>query len=380
MTKGTVVIIAVVHWHFTWQSQHNMAHELAERGYRVLFVEPLPKRWPQLSEYNRVWGRLSGNNVAAGLCEQPLVPGVELFSPRLLPDTNDFVRKINQRFFIPTIVDNLKQHIEGPLIVINYLPTAASIALMEALEPDAKFYHCITDWSNDPFAPAYELEAKLAAAVDMVWADSPINIARTSKLSNNVIPMPHGVDVELFAKARKSSTNQVPERPLCAYFGTIRDGLDFDLLRQVSRRFPLRLIGPVRTSLHGLAPETEIVGPVSQQRVPGLLHDVDVLLLPYKHTELNKSVMPAKLFECLATGKPAIVSGLGTLYDYERLFYIRESHDEFLNAITDCLHELPEIKEARIKCAEAHSYSSRTTKIEGYFQQVLNKSLVVGAK
>ena len=103
--KGTVVFISMVHWHFTWQLEHSFARGLAERGYDVRFVEPLPKRWPALSELGRVWGRLVGHSETAGNCYQPLAPGVELISPRLLPDTSPLLQSLNRRLFVPRIVD-----------------------------------------------------------------------------------------------------------------------------------------------------------------------------------------------------------------------------------------------------------------------------------
>lgn len=369
--KGTAIIIAMVHWHYTWQSQHNMASGLAERGYHVVFVEPMPKRWPGVHEFGRVWGRLTGNSVAAGFCRQPLVSGVELVSPRLLPDTGSFTRGLNRRFFVPGLAAELKRTANSPLIVINYLPISASLALMEALDPDAKIYHCVNDWRVDPYAPARAIEAELVAAVDMVWADSPVNFARTSKMTENVIRLPHGVNIDLFAQARREPEPS-PSRPLCAYFGTIGVSTDIDLLRAVSHRFPLRLIGPIRTDLEGFAESTEIIGPVAHERIPDLLRDVDVLLLPYIHSPHNDSVMPAKLFECLATGKPTIACGLKTLYDYADLFYIREAPEEFLAAIAEAVHEPVEYRSPRIACAEAHSYAQRMTKIERYLEEILD--------
>lgn len=368
--KGTAIIIAMVHWHFTWQSQHNMSVGLTDHDYRVLFVEPIPKRLPPLREFGRVLGRLTGNSVAAGLIEQPLPPGVELVSPRLLPDIGPLLQGINRRLFIPGLAETLLREVIRPLVVINYLPIPASLSLMEALQPDAAFYHCVNDWVNDPYAPARETEAVLASKVDMVWADSPINFARTSRMAENVVKLPHGVNIDLFAQARKEPS-PAPERPLCAYFGTMGVSTDMDLLRAVSHRYPLRLIGPLRASLDGFSEETEVVGPVPHEEIPALLHDVDVLLLPYVRSKHNDSVMPAKLFECLATGKPTVACGLKTLYEYEELFYIREEPEEFLDAIAAAVHESPARREPRIACAEAHSYSRRMMRIEGYIQQVL---------
>ncbi len=370
-TNGTVIIIAMIHWHFTWQSQHNMASGLVKSGYRVIFVEPLPKRWPRISEFGRVWGRLTGNSKAAGFCEQALVPGVELVSPRLLPDAGPLTRPINRRLFVPGLAARLRQDVQLPLIVINYLPTAASLALMYDLRPDATIYHCVNDWANDPFTPAAATEAELAAAVDMVWADSPVNFARTSQLRPDTIHLPHGVNVDLFAGARREPPAPPPARPLCAFFGALGISADVELLRAVSHRYPLRLIGPIRASLEGFAVETEIVGAVPHERVPELLRDVDVLLLPYAHSEHNKGIMPAKMFECLATGKPTVACGLVTLYDYADLFFIRETHEAFLDAIAEAVHEPAERQGPRFACAESHSYQRRMKKIEGYLDELL---------
>jgi len=373
--KATVVIISIVHWHFTWQIQQSIAAGLAARGYDVRFVEPLPKRWPQLREFGRVWGRLTGHTEAAGICVQPLVPGVELYSPRLLPDTGPLTARINRRLFVPRIAADLRRDTARPLIVINYLPIATSLALMNELRPDIIIYHCVNDWEHDPYTDAEFLEAELARAADMVWADSPVNFARARTMSHNVVAMAGGANVALFAAARRVPQT-APARPLCAYFGTIGLSTDIDLLRAVSHRYPLRLIGPVRASLEGFAAETEITGPVSQERLPELLRDVDVLLLPYTHSTHNESVLPAKLFECLATGKPAVVSGLAALGAYADLFYLCETREEFLARIAEAAHEPPDRRAARIARAEQNTYEHLYATIEGYFQQLLtNKGL-----
>ena len=368
--KGTAIIIAVVHWHFTWQSQHNMSVGLIDHGYRVLYVEPIPKRWPRLSEFKRVAGRITGDSLAAGLCEQPLPDGIKLVTPRMPPDVGPLMQGINRHLLVPSLAEKLLQDVVRPLVVINYLPVPASLALMDRLKPDATFYHCINDWVNDPYAPAGETEVKLASKVDMVWADSPTNFARTRRLADHVVELKHGVDIDLFAQARKEP-GPAPDRPLCAYFGTIGLSHDLDVLRAVSHRYPLRLIGPLRASLEGFSPETEVIGPVPHEQIPALLRDVDVLLLPYARSAHNDSVMPAKLFECLATGKPTVVCGLKTLYDYQELFYIRETTEEFLEAIAVAAHESPALRAPRIARAEERSYSRRMETVEGYIQQTL---------
>lgn len=347
-----------------------MAVGLTEHDYQVLYVEPIPKRWPPLKEFNRVAGRITGNSLAAGVCEQPLFPGIELITPRMVPDVGPVMQGINRHLLVPQLTKKILQHVVRPLVVINYLPIPASLSLMDMLKPDATIYHCINDWVHDPYAPAGKVEAELASKVDMVWADSPVNLARTRTLAENVVELKHGVNIDLFARARKEP-GPPPDRPLCAYFGTLGISNDLDLLRAVSHRYRLRLIGPIRIDLEGFSKETEIIGPVPHEDIPAQLRDVDVLLLPYAHSAHNDSVMPSKLFECLATGKPTVACGLKTLYDYEELFYIRETPEEFLDAILVAAHEPPTLQAPRIARAEEHSYARRMMRIDRYIQQIL---------
>lgn len=372
--KGTVIIISSVHWHYTWQNTQHVASGLAQRGYRVLFVEPLPKRWPQLNELGRVWGRLRGESVAAGTVRQPLADGVELISPRLLPDVGRVAQSINRQWFVPGIAADLRRQMgDGPLFVINYLPTAASVSLTNALAADGAFYRCVSDWPNDPYAQGPLPERELVQTVDMVWADSELNYQRTAAMQGNVIKMTEGVDLALFNRDQFSAEHRRrTDPPRCTYFGTISLSNDVDMLRAVSHEFPLRLIGPVRVDLAGFAPETEVTGAMPHDQLPALLADADVLLLPYdQRSPHSTTVVPAKLFECLATGKPAVVSGLTTLGELERLFYMATTTDEFLQAIRDSANEPATLREERMACAEQNSYEKRLDEIEGYFAEVL---------
>lgn len=370
--KGTVVFLSMIHWHFTWQVEHSFARGLAERGYDVRFVEPLPKRWPGLSEMGRVWGRLVGHSETAGHCYQPPVSGVTLFSPRLLPDTSPLLQRLNRRLFVPRIAAAVGRDAARPLFVINYLPLPASLALMGQLQPDVTIYHCVNNWEHDIYAAGTGIfrEAELARAADMVWTDSPVNYVRNAAWVDDAILLPHVVDVALFTRARRPA-GPAPARPLCAFFGNIGLNTNVDLLRAVSQRYRLRLIGPARVPLEGFATDTEILGPVPQKELPELLYDADVLLLPYIPSPYNDGVMPAKLFECMATGKPIVAFGLAAVERYADYLYICQSEGEFVARIADVVNEPADRAAARVACAEANSNERRIDDIENYFQMLL---------
>ena len=372
--KGTVIIVSVIHWHMTWQSAHSIAAGLAQQGYQVYFVEPIPKRWPHLTEIKRVWGRLSGQAATSGLFRQEVWPGVTLISPRTLPDMGVVGTNLNRHYFIPRLARTLEEKgIKRPLTMIHYVPIPAAIQLQNLLQPDVSVYSCVNDWPNDPHIHRRWVEEELSEGVDMVWADSRKNIQRTAQFNDRVIPMPTAVNLSRFSAAQ--SDNPYPEngRPLCAYAGTIGVAIDVPLLQEISHHFPLRLIGPSRFPLGGFSDETQIVGPVPHYQLPALLKDVDVLLLPYKRSPYIDGVLPAKFYEYLATGKPIVSIGLVELDEFQNIISVCQTREEFIRAIKNAKNDTPALREARISKAREQSWECQSERMDKLIQRVLNE-------
>lgn len=347
-TRPLVVLISSVPWHATWQRHHDIAGGLAERGYRVVFLDPLPKRWPKLWEARRVVGRLIGNASLSGKTFQPMPEGVQHLLPFSLPDTSRLLQWLNRRFFVPRIARQITQlRQNASLIVINYLPTPTSLALHEALRPDFSIYDCVVDWSTHPTAATLKLsryEEILAHNVDVVLADSPFLWRKMQSLRPDALQMLPGVHTKDFAECRAipPSVHKTMEKEIvCAYFGGIRDALDYELLQKVAHNFSLKMIGPVEDP-HALLylQEAQLMGGVPYHRLAMALCDADVLLLPYSPRQPHvRGVIPAKTFQCLATGKPTVVYGLESLQQFSDVFYIAYSHEEFLQLIRVAVRE-----------------------------------------
>lgn len=372
--RATVLIISSVHWHATWQRHHDIAWGLAEQNYDVIFLEPLPKRWPKMRDWRRVLGRIAESPEMAGYCPQPKHPEVELRSPRALPDHGlaGVGRLVNNKYFLPHLVNALRTSgLSRPLVVINYLPTPSARTLALSLKPDLYIYDCVMDWANLPYGPSLEQsELEMLDEVDVVFADSPYLIDKMKHSHERVVPIFPAVHVERFAEARSEPPQS--RTPKCVYFGGIGMHLDMDLLRRVSHRFPLQLIGPARTRINGFSAETEFLGPVPHSQLSGLLRDADVLLLPYRRDlRFVQGVIPAKTFECLATGKPTVAIGLDSLSEYSDLFYRAETEAQFLDMIARAPSEDPSLSEQRIACAHANSWDKRLEEIIGHIESNL---------
>lgn len=360
----TIVIISSVPWHFSWQRHHDIACGLAERGFKTIYVDPLPKRIPRLSEWKRALGRLFGSSKLGGKFAQDLPGKVDIIAPLALPDIGVFFPRVNALFFMPLLARKIKRMGAGACVVMNYLPTASSLRLQRLLDPKVCVYDCTEDWENFPTAQSTRvLEKEMIRAADLVFATAPYLLEKIktvrAKNVHLVLPGAHYADFEVCRQFKKDE-NDASIR--CAYFGGLRGDTDLDLLRAVSQSFQLRLIGPLEAGdLDGFSKATEFVGPVTYQALPAFLADVDVLLLPYLSALPHvRGIMPAKTFQCLATGKPTVVSGLESLREFEDFFYLADAREDFIAHIRRAAREDDGQKRARrLELARANDWRVR---------------------
>jgi len=337
----------------------------------VVFIEPIPKRWPSLREFSRVWRRLFNSRIGGGTVHQEVPENVSILSPQMLPDTSKFAHWINRKVFIPRFIkqNNLEQETSGEVYLINYLPIPSSLALQRALHPKVSAYDCVWDWRNDPKAPKMKLiEDELIDNVTMVFADSPYLNKRMSQKHEKTYRVLPSVHYDLFEAARKpGSGDQKKREPILCYFGNMVVNIDLALLKKVSRQYTLHLIGPLPEDTEGFSSKTTFFGAVPHNQLPAMLAEVDVLLLPYNRNRAHtQAVIPAKTFECLATGKPVVSIGLESLQEFHELFYICEDEKAFFEGIKSALNESPELQNKRIEAAKQNDWRERNDQIESH--------------
>lgn len=362
--RATVVLLSSVHWHFTWQHHQTLASGLVERGYRVVWVEPLPKRWPGISEWRRLFGRMRGNLRSAGGVTQRVPPGLVILNPRLVPERGPISSWINRRLLSLRLEPAIRMHARRPLILLHYLPLQTAIDLHRRLEPEFSAYGRYSEWPEDPFVSQKALrESELCRQVDVIFTESPKRAEHVSRLGVPMEFIPPAVDFETFNSAADTGQREGP--PLCAYFGLVSDRLDFDLILRVASRYRVRLVGPRRGNLSRLEAENiELVDAVPQRELPNLLRAADILLLPYAASPFHEGLLPAKTFECLATGKPVVAAGLPALKAYDSMIYTCGGAEDVLNTIARALEEPDERRGERLEFARSHGLDSWLSRIE----------------
>jgi glycosyltransferase involved in cell wall biosynthesis len=111
----------------------------------------------------------------------------------------------------------------------------------------------------------------------------------------------------------------------------------------------------------------------SREEVPQYICDFDVCLMPFNRSEIGKGMLPLKMFEYLALGKPVVATSSEVLKQFEEVLYLANDEDSFLkhieNAITDNNREHSKLRRA---CAFKYSWENRVNEylsaIQGFLK------------
>ena len=346
-----VVILSSVEWDAAWQRHHAFAAQWARAGHQVFFVENTGFREPGLADLGRVANRLRRISRAG----HSLTPnGITVVSPLVLPPTRRLFREANAALLAPRLVRQLRDRglRPGP-VVFAYLPTTTTLALLDRLSPSLVVYDCVDNFYGLPSPPPdlAKTEAALMARAGLLLTTSRTLFDDKKALHPNVVELHHGVSPAFFIPPPADR----PRRRLC-YFGTLWHAVDYAPIRALAEAgFEIELIGPAKEPPPPLPPSVTLRGKFPHEQLPALLGEFDALLLPYVNDEYNRGVIPAKTYECLATGLPVLASPLPALQGLSRVLTICRTPQEWVAAARALGEDSPAARRARVEEARAHS-------------------------
>jgi glycosyltransferase involved in cell wall biosynthesis len=362
-----MVLFSQSEWGLAWVFAHDLARHFAGKGHPVVFLAPFPKRFPRLSEWRRLLGRLLGRSRLAGFADHPHPPGVRFLTPLTLPDSRRLFTWINRRFLLPGLKKKILAACAGRerRLVFIFLPFATPVALAGMLAPYRLVYARRDAYDDDPGLRHLDSrEAELLQEADLVISAGQVLAARSRAQGGRVLDIPGLVDFSAFFRPL---TVKRTGPPLCCYFGHVNERIDLPLLQRVGERYRLRIIGRISVDWPAQG-NIERCGMVPHDRVAGLLADADVVVIPYRLMGFTSSLFPYKIFEAFAQGKPVVVTRLPALEPLERLLYMASSEAEFLEQIARAAGEGPEIKLERQALARRHD---RETVLESLRQRLM---------
>jgi len=161
----------------------------------------------------------------------------------------------------------------------------------------------------------------------------------------------NGVDYEHFQQgAERTETASPPEKPRLGYIGALAPWLDFDALADLARRRPqweIVLVGPVLLGVEDRVkrltslPNVFHLPAVSYDKLPGVLAQFSVGLIPFRYNELTRGVNPNKMYEYLASGLPVVTTRFSTEVEkYPDVVKAVDPGEDFVRACDDVMSVL----------------------------------------
>lgn len=372
MNTFKVLWLSVIDWDSPWQGAQSLASWMAADGHQVTFVETLGVRRAVLRDWRRLAKRLHKRSKGGSWGFRPLGENLWLYSPVLVPlPGRVWADRLNLQLLMPSLA---RLPGDGPLMVWTFLPTPLVVRLVRQLRPALLIYHCVDEIVSNPMGVApgtAESEQWLVIHADHIFATSRQMWASRRAQNPNTTYLPDGADVDLFAQYRPEPPDlaELP-RPRICFIGTVDARLDLELLSRVAVAYPrasLVLIGPVKRSLGGLRrlPNVHLIGARPHEALPAYMHNVDVLIIPYRVNSYTRNIHPAKTYEILATGKPLVTTDLPELRPHAGPVAIAKDGDEFLASIAAALVETgPRLVESRRQLALSNTWEVRYRVIE----------------
>ncbi len=406
-----IVCVGFADWDNDLQTnQHHLMKRLAREN-RVLFVESLGLRRPQLAGRDvrriarRVVRGLGGARGVEGFAEavpdrpgepgtrtgfaetvpdRPGKPGtrtgLSVLSPLVLPlHGNPLARRLNA-WLLPRLVRRAARTLgmERP-ILWSYVPQAE--VLIDSLGPELVVYHCVNDIAAQPGIDAASFraaEARFAGRADLVLASAPSLATRLGELSECVLYVPNVADTELFSRTLQDGPVDGAmaqlRRPRIVFTGAlVTTKLDMGLLcvlAETRREWSFALVGPTgpgdpRADMSALAaqPNVHLLGARPYEALPEVLRGADAGLIPYAINQLTESIFPMKVYEYLAAGLPVVATPLPALADVSEVATAADAE-----GIADLLEralekDSPERRAARSLEARGHSWDRRLDEI-----------------
>lgn len=330
----TVVILASVNWDHVQQAMHALAYRFAKDGHEVIWVEPLPHRWPKLNKndigyiYHKIRSLfIKKSNNKKIIRNKP--SNISVISSFAFPETI-FTRFINNKLFYKNILNRISVQSRGKILLQVWKPLEGYEYIRNNLSYSVATYCCTDDYAAQNGAPKHmsQVEERIVSNVDIVFAKTKQLIANMSRYSTNVHFRDTAVDYKLFSKADTGITKKIEK---LGFYGVISDRLDFDFILKIADLgYEIHLLGPVkRCPWSSKKPPHNIYmhGAVAYEKVPEFVASWSALLFPYKVNKLTNNSRFMKLFECFATGKPIVSRSLPTLIEYDGLIYFCDEQD-----------------------------------------------------
>lgn len=322
------LILAGVKWNTTMQRHHMVAERLVELGFEVYFVEGIVSSSFSISKsFARIIQTFRPNNAsfqASIKTGEVKIINTSFVNPhRGLFDLYNAYRWNVLRKKIPKSFD----------LVINYLPILTTERIVNDVSSKTLIYDCVRDFSNWGGYPSNigDIEDRLVDRADYVMVDSyylynKMIALYPEKSIKQMLPMLKAGQAGIFAE------NKLPQKiKNVSYIGQVGSHIDVDKLNVLNDAgYNVHVFGNSLIELTGSVTMHGFISSPTELAHEIIMHS-DALIIPYKGN--MDGVIPAKLFECLATNLPVYVSDFYDARILDQMLYVYRDADELVSNI-----------------------------------------------
>lgn len=360
-------------------SKHHYIERLAAAEHRILYVEMPANPLSILRRPRDFFGdtlgrlragvRLVARNVWAmtGIFPLPYHRGFNGVFDKL------WLNNINQKKFLPRLVNAIGELSFQQPIVLNYFPLIFPV--LDAIQPSRTVFHLVDEWqglSGVPHSMA-ELTRGMMQRADTTIVSSRRLLERYQGYAREIHLLRHGTDLKLFAPVAEDRVHA--DQRLSAfpgvkvgYYGALHK-LDFDLIRDVALTKPewfFIFLGP-KSGAQGFRPfihlpsNVLILDPWNREALPGFLAGLDVFWMPFLRNELTHSMCPIKLFEVLSSGVAIVSADLDEIRDAggAQLEYATNPSEHVAALERSLAFNGPKWRQARAAAVSNYDWSAR---------------------
>lgn len=364
-----IIFVSLENWDDVWRRNQFLCSTLARRypAMKILFVG---------LSFNVSHHLLHGSLRKLRGPMSWTVPGFPnitvIHTLKLFPDSLSTGRKINEwiaRFQIQRLARRL-----GIADAILWLNPHSSVHMTRTMGEHCVIYDITDDWTLQPSLSsserriAEEQDRALCERADLVVVCSEALLKSRRHLSQSIALIPNGVDVKHYESVQTRPESRSWTAPVFGYTGTLHsERTDARLIIDLARAFPngsVLLIGPdhwTGTDRKLIAAERNIHmhGAVPYSKIPELMAQFDVCIVPHVETKFTDSLNPIKLWEYLASGKPIVATNIAGFRDYAHFCRIASGSDAFVAACSAALTDRDNLSSKRISEARHHTWDAR---------------------
>lgn len=325
MDKRTMLCISTIDWNFLWQRHQTFIQEFSNDGWEIDYIENSYFRNPRWKDLFRLVNKLKKNSMVQSEGENELPNGVTIIPPKVLPPNGLLFRLINRRICVPRLLKKLNRHYD---MIIIYMPSYTTKILMESITSDWIIFDCVANFEGHPNKPKdyQKIESEILCRANMVLTDSSFLYKKLEKKHPKVYQLHHGVQIKKFHSNYDSPLKSY--RRIC-FFGGIDERIDWDAIKVLSDSgYLVTLIGPCKVKI---PINVEIKPAMNMKSLSKEILKYDAFIIPYKISEYTEGIIPAKIYECLATGKPVLTASLPSVYAIKDLLYICQNSSEYVD-------------------------------------------------